>query len=123
MLDAEQRPQIAFVSVGEQQSVSGNDIDQASKRSLNGRQIFKNISVIELQVIYDHDFRKVVDELAPLIKKCGVIFVPFNDEPFRISKSRTLAQIIGNAPDQKTWFQSPLCSNTHASSDVVVVFP
>ena len=89
---------------------------------LDRLQVFKNIGVIELEVVDDRDLRQVMDELAALIEKGGVVFVAFDDEPFAVGEARALAEILGNAADEITGIQ-PLCSNTQVSSEVVVVLP
>ena len=43
--------------------------------TLDGRQIFKNISVIELKVIENRCSRCVVDEFRSLVKKCRIVFI------------------------------------------------
>jgi len=42
-------------------------------------QIFKNIRVIEFQVIDDRNFRQVMDELAALVEKRCVVFITLDD--------------------------------------------
>ena len=49
------------------------------------------------------DFRQVMDELAALVEKGGVVFVAFDDEPFAVGEARALAEIVGNAADQIAW--------------------
>ena len=59
----------------------------------------KNIGVIELDIVHDHQFGQVMNELRTLIEKCGVVFVPFDHEIFGIVQARALAEIFRNAPD------------------------
>src|SRR5258708_33844790 len=54
--------------------------DQVVKLSFDGRQVGENVGVIELQVVQHRDPRKVMDELAALVKKCGVVFVGLDYE-------------------------------------------
>jgi len=58
--------------------------------------------MIELQVIDDSDLGQIMDKLATLIKKCRVVFVALDNEPFAISKSRPLAEIIRDPTNEVT---------------------
>src|SRR5260221_1010783 len=71
-------------------------------------EIFKNVRVVKLQVVNDGDFRLVVDELAALVKKCGVIFVALDDEPFAVREPRALAEVRRDAADEKTRVQAAM---------------
>ena len=53
---------------------------QVVELALNGRQIVKNIGVVKLQIVENRRAGAVVHKLAALVKKCGVVFVGFDDE-------------------------------------------
>ena len=101
MFDAQQWSEIGVIAIGQEQPIARDQIDQALERSLNGGQVLKNIRVIKLQVVDDGDLGKVVDELAPLVEKGRVVFVPFNDKPVAVREPRALAEVIGDAADKK----------------------
>ena len=65
---------------------------------LDRGEIFKNVRVIEFQVVDDRDLRQVMDELAALVEKRGVIFVALDDEPFAVREARALAKLFGMPP-------------------------
>ncbi len=111
MRDVQQRREICVVAIGEQQTVARNQIDEAFELKLDCRQILKNIGMIEFDVVDDRDFRQVMNELAALIKKRGVVFVSFDDKPFAIRKARALFQILWNSANQKTGIQSVVFKN------------
>src|SRR5262249_7662052 len=67
---------------------------------------FKNISVIKLQVVDNPNLRQVMNKLAALIEKSRVIFVPLDDEPFAVRKSRTLRKIVRNPANEITRVQA-----------------
>ena len=77
----EQRRKIRVVAVAEQQAVARNQPDEMRERFFDRVQIFKNVRVIEFEVVDDGDFRQVMDELAPLVEKRRVVFVALDDEP------------------------------------------
>ena len=47
---------------------------------LNGRQVVKNICVVEFEVVQNRGAGAVMDEFATFVKKRGVVFVGFNDK-------------------------------------------
>src|SRR5204863_9818092 len=61
---------------------------------------FKNVRMVELQVVDDRHFRQVMDEFAPFIEKSRVVFVALDDKPFALGESGPLPQIVWNAADE-----------------------
>ena len=47
-----------------------------------------------------------MDELAPLVKKRGVVLVALDDEPRPVRETRALAKIIGHPADEKAGVQA-----------------
>src|ERR1700722_11860129 len=86
-IDVEERREIWVISVSQQQAVAGDDPDEMRKRFLDGGEVFKNVRVIKLEIIDNRGFGLVVDELAALIKKGGVILIAFNDDPFAVREA------------------------------------
>ena len=70
------------------------------ERRLDGGQVLENVGVVELQIVDDRDLRQVMNELAPLVEKRGVVFVPFDDDPFAVAEPRAPAEIIRNPADE-----------------------
>ena len=70
------------------------------ERFLDRREVFKNVRVIELEVVDDGDLRQVMDELAALVEERRVVFVAFDDEPFAVREARALAEIVRDAADE-----------------------
>ena len=106
MCDIQQRREVCLVAVGQQQAVSRNEPDEMRKCFFNRVEIFKNVRVVEFQIVDDADFRQVMDELAALVEKRRVVFVALDDEPFAVREPRALAEIVRDAADEKTWIQS-----------------
>ena len=102
MSDVEQRREVRVVAIGQEHAVTRHEPDEMFERSLDGREIFKNIRVVEFQVIEDRHFRQVMNKLAALVEKGGVVFVPLDDEPFAVRKTRALAEIVRDAADEET---------------------
>src|ERR1700722_3299433 len=69
-------------------------------------EIFKNVRVVEFEIVDDGDFRQIVDELAALVEKRRVVFVALDDEPFAVREPRALRKIVRDAADEKTWVKS-----------------
>ena len=92
------------------------------KRFLHRRRVIENIGVVELHIVYDANFRKVVDELTSLIKKSRVIFIPLENDPLAIGKPGTTGKITRKTSDENDGFR-PAKSNIQAIGEVVVDLP
>src|SRR5260370_6620250 len=64
--------------------------------------------MIKLDVVYDHQFRQVMNKLRALIEESGVVLVAFDDKKFRIIKPCTLSEIFRKSADEITGFASGL---------------
>src|SRR5437762_5930090 len=62
MRDVEQQRHVGVVAVGQQPSVTRDEPDEMAERALDRREVVKDVRVVELQVVDDRDFRKVMDE-------------------------------------------------------------
>ena len=58
--------------------------------------------MVELEVVDDHCLGEVVDELAALVEKRGVVFVALKHAPFAVGEARPLAKVVRDAADEKT---------------------
>ena len=102
----EQRGEVRVVAIAEQQAVAGNDPDEMRERFFDRVEVFKDVRVIELEVVDDADFRQVMDKLAALVEKRGVIFIALDDEPLAACEPGALAEIVRDAADEVAWIQS-----------------
>ena len=118
----QERCEVRVVAVREQLAVARDQVDEALERGLDRTHVLENVRVIKFQVVDDRDFRPVMNELASLVEERGVVLVALDDEPFAVGEPRAFAELCGMPPIRKLGF-SPLCSKTHVSSEVVVVFP
>ena len=100
MRHVQQRRKVRVVAVAQQQAVARNQPDEMREGFFDRVQIFKNVRVIEFEVVDDGDFRQVMDELAALVEKRRVVFVALDDEPFAVGEPRALAEIVRNAADE-----------------------
>src|SRR4029453_16733608 len=64
--------------------------------------------MIEFDVIYDCQFRKVVHELRTLIEVGCVVLICFDDYVIAVRNSETGTKILGDSTNQKTWIESSL---------------
>ena len=101
VVDAEQRLEVGVVAVGQEQAVARDDVDEALKGSLDFGEAAKNVGVIELEVVDDDGLGEVVDELAALVEKRGVVFVALNHEPVAVGETRALAKVVRDASDEE----------------------
>ena len=99
---AKKRGEVRIIAVGEQETVSWNDIDEAAERKLDRGEIIENIGMVELDIVDDDGFGEVVDEFAALIEEGGVVFVTFDNEPIAVGETGTLLQIVGDAANEVT---------------------
>src|SRR5258706_2588912 len=106
MCHVEQPRQVGIVAIGKKLAIAGDEVDQALERSLDGGKVFKDVRVIELKIVDDGHLGQVMDELAALVEKGGVIFVAFNDEPLAFGEPRSLSKIGWDAADQVAWVES-----------------
>ena len=73
MVDVEQRPEIGGVTVGQQQAIARDDVDEALKGSLNFGEVPKNVGVSKLEVVDDYCLGQVMDKLAAFVEEGGVV--------------------------------------------------
>ena len=67
--------------------------------------------MIKLDVVYDHQFRQVMNELRALIEESGIVLVAFDDKKFRIIQPCTLSEILRKSANDITGFASRLFHN------------
>ena len=78
------------------------------KRKFNRRQIVVDVGMIEFDVVDDRDFRQVVHKLRTFVEISGVVFVAFDDEVVAVGHSKTDAEVLRDAADQKGRIESAL---------------
>src|ERR1035437_1090509 len=100
MCDIQQRREVRIVAVAEQQAVARNQADEMRKSFFDRVEIFKNVGVIEFEIVDDGDFGLVMDELAALVEERRVVFVALDDKPFAVREPRALTEIVRDATDQ-----------------------
>ena len=91
---------IRIVGIQQDHAFARHDIEQPAKARLDLLEVAIDIRMIELDVVHDDEFGKVVDKFRPLVEKGGVVFVTLNNEMFRVSEARALAEVFGDASDQ-----------------------
>lgn len=85
--------EVLILSVAEHQSIGGHGLDEMAEGFFDGGEVFKDIRVVELQIVQESYLGAVVDKLTALIKKGRVVFIPLDNKPGAISKTGTLTQI------------------------------
>src|SRR5271166_4422863 len=63
--------------------------------------IDKDICVVKLDVVDHNGFRKIVQELRPLIEKRRVVFISFENEVLGIAERGALRQVFGDPTNQE----------------------
>src|ERR1051326_1640659 len=91
---------VVVVAVDQDHSVFRHDVEQALKTELDLVDVAKDVGVIELDIVHDHQFGQVMNELRALVEKRSVVFVAFDHEIFGIVEPRTLTEIFWNSADQ-----------------------
>src|SRR5437773_460607 len=76
-----------------------------AERFLYRREVGDNVRVIELDIADDGALRQVMNELAALVEKRRVVFIPLDDEPLAVREPRALRQIVREAADEVTRIQ------------------
>ena len=74
------RLQVRIIAVREDTTIGWNQLDQVAESALHIAQVPEDIRMVELKVIENQNVRTVVDELAPLVEKGAVVFIPLNDK-------------------------------------------
>ena len=96
-----------FTGVDDKPAGAWHSSHQMMKLRLDGGKIAEDIGVIELKVIENRGARPVVDKFAALIEKSRVVLVCFDHKTcVRHTRARRNTEILRNAADQKTRFQS-----------------
>ena len=72
--------QRCILPVTDNDTVAGNGTNEVMKLGLDGIQVRIDIYVVKFEVVEDQDIGAVMNKLGPLIKKCGVVFVRFDNE-------------------------------------------
>ena len=84
---------VRIVAVQQDHPILRHNVQQSSKAQFDLVEIVKNIRVIELDIIYDQQFRQVMNELRTLVEKRRVIFVTLDYKKFR-ERDFTQAKIL-----------------------------
>ena len=102
----EQRRQVGIIAIGQQQAVARYEPDEMFEGGPDRLKVFKNVRVIELQIVDDCHLWQVMDELAAFVEEGGVVFVPFDDEPLAVGEAGALAEIVGETADEVAWIEA-----------------
>src|SRR5207253_5114023 len=85
-----------------------NDIEQTPEAKLDFIEVVEDVSVIELDVVYDQQFRQVMHKFRALVEKGGVVLVAFDHEILRIVQACALSEIFCESADEITGLASGL---------------
>ena len=69
-----------------------NAADQVMELPFDGGEVVKDVRVIELKVVEDGGARTVMNKLAALVEKSGVVFVGLDDEIGAVVASNPCAE-------------------------------
>src|SRR5690606_13634432 len=59
----------------------------------------------------DRHLRLVVDELAALVEKRGVVLVALDDEPLTLGEPRAFSKVLRDPADQEAWLPPAVLEN------------
>src|SRR5471030_1250308 len=65
--------------------------------------IFKDISMIEFQVVQDQRAWAIVNKLGTLIKEGAIVFIRFHNKKVSLSQTCGHGEIARDAADNKPW--------------------
>src|SRR5207302_1813106 len=85
---------VPVVAIQNDHAVLRNDVKQPPKAELDFFEIVEDVRMIKLDVVYDHQFRQVMNEFRALIEESRVVLVAFDDKKFRIIQPCTLSEIF-----------------------------
>ncbi len=91
--------EVRVAAVGDDEPVRRERAHQMVKLGFYRGEIWKDVRMVELQVVEERGARAVMHELGALVKKRGVVFVGFNNKEFRIGQSRRNAEIFRHSAD------------------------
>ncbi len=100
-----------FQPVGHHPARSGHGAQQVVELAFDRTQVFKNVGVVELQIVQHQGARPVVDEFAALVEKSGVVFVGLDDERRAGAQAGRNTKVDRHAADQKTRLQASRLQN------------
>ena len=100
--------EVRFIAVDQKHAVAWDDVDESLKRGLDFCQAAEDVRVVKLEVIDDHRLGEIVDELASLVEKCGVVFVALENEPVAVGETCALAKVVGNTTDEIAWIEAAM---------------
>ena len=103
--------QTFFQPIDHHPPVGWHGAQQMVELPLDGLQVVKNVSVVEFQVVQDGGARAVMDKLAALIKKSGVVFVRLDHKGGPAPKAGRHGKIQRYAAHQKTRLQTRMFQN------------
>src|SRR5674476_1019506 len=89
----------------------GHRAQQVMKLALDGRQIIKNVGMIEFEIVEHDGARSIVDKLASLVKKSRVIFVGLDDESLAVTQSGRNPKVQRYPTHQKSGLKTGLVQN------------
>ncbi len=94
--------QALLVPIDDQSTAGGHCPNQVMELALDRCQVVKDVSVIELEVVEHRSPRAVMDKLAALVEKGGVVFVGFQDKCLPWTQPGRDPEIHRHTADEKT---------------------
>ena len=99
---------VRVIAIQKHHSVLRHDAQEMAEARLDLLEVLKNIRVIELDVIHDHEFRQVVHKLRALVEKRAVVLIAFDYEMLRVLQARALPEILRNAANHVAGIEARL---------------
>ena len=91
---------VGVVAVDKNHAFGGDDIEEAAEAGFDLVEVAVDVGMVELDVVYDDEFGEVVNEFGALVEEGGVVFVPFEDEIFRVTEIGALTEVRWNSADE-----------------------
>ena len=102
---------IEVIGVDENDSIFRDDVEEAAEAGFNFVEVFKDIGVVEFQVVDNNEFGEVVQELGAFIKEGRVVFVALENHMLGGVEGAALAQVFGNTANHVGWSESRRLEN------------
>src|SRR5206468_11458366 len=85
---------IWIIAIQKHHSILRNDVEQTPKAELDFIEILEDVRMIKLDVVYDQQFRQIMNEFGTLVERRSVVLVALNREGFGIVQTRHLSKIF-----------------------------
>ena len=99
---------LRVIGIDQSEAVFGDDVQQLAERFLDGSQVGVDVGMIELDVVEDDQFGKVVEELAAFVSKGSVVLVSLQHPEIAPAVVTAPGEINRNPADEPAGLEAAL---------------